>query len=74
MAKAIGRYLVLDIGCIECAEGSSVVGLFDEREAAARECMDAAERQAKNWRGGHEFLLIDLHNPPKSEYAPAEVA
>ena len=30
------KFLAMDIGCIECGEGSEVIGIFDTEELAKR--------------------------------------
>ena len=49
---AIGRWMVFNIGCIECGVSSDVVGIFadeDEAKAVAGICQDEL-----SWRvGGH---------------------
>lgn len=54
------RYLVMDIGCLECDEESNIVCFADTLEEAEDAARRAAERQAKNWTGQHEFEIFDL--------------
>jgi hypothetical protein len=55
-----GRYLVFDIGCIECGEPSEVVGTFDSPEAAEAARVAAVDAQVKKWQGQHDFETYDL--------------
>ena len=41
----MGRYLVFDVGCIECGESSAVVGIYATKDEAKAECAAAEERQ-----------------------------
>lgn len=52
-------YVAVDIGCIECGEGSNVLGLFTDK-VKAQAVLDAAEKeQAANWHGEHHFGLFE---------------
>jgi hypothetical protein len=42
------QFLVFDVGCIECGESSSVVGVFPT-EAAARFAYDAYFEKGTTW-------------------------
>lgn len=70
----MGRYLVFDVGCIECGESSGVVGIYATKDEAEAERSAARERQSDDWHGQHNFLVIDLHDPTLSEYAPKDAA
>ena len=54
------RYLVFDIGCIECGEESGVVGLYATLEEAIKARDDAAAGQERHWTGQHSFEVFDL--------------
>lgn len=54
------RYLALDVGCLECGETTSVVGLYDTKAEADAALHRAAEEQNKNWSGQHDFVMFDL--------------
>ncbi len=51
-------WIVMDIGCIECGEGSEIVGRFSTKEraeAVAIACMHLG------WRGGeHHYEVFEL--------------
>ena len=66
----MGHYLVFDVGCIECGESSGVVGIYATKDEAKAECAAAEERQSADWCGQHDFLVIELHAPTLSRYAP----
>lgn len=56
----IKRWLVFDIGCIECGEESDIVGLYDTKEEAVAASIVASEKQQQHWSGQHEFEIYDL--------------
>ena len=63
------RFLVFNIGCIECGVSSDVVGLYDTKEEAdkvAKTCNDKLD-----WRehGQNAFEVFDLTAPQAQEYA-----
>lgn len=45
----MSKYLTFDIGCIECGESSSVVGVYESRE----EAQAALAERAGNEHGGY---------------------
>jgi hypothetical protein len=57
---ALKRWLAFDIGCIECGEGSAVIGTYDTQEEADAACAVAAEGQERNWSGQHSMESFDL--------------
>lgn len=65
----MSRYLVRNIGCIECGVSSAVVGRFKtkaEADAAAEKCQEHL-----HWREGgqNSFEVFDLREPQAAEYA-----
>ena len=63
-------YVALDVGCIECVEPSSVLGVFTDRVEAEQVCNYHENRQMENWHGTHSFEVhviegIDLENRVK---------
>ena len=63
------RFLVFNIGCIECGVSSDVVGVYDTKEEAdkaAQACDDML-----GWREGGQnaFEVFDLLEPQAQEYA-----
>jgi hypothetical protein len=62
------RWLVFNVGCIECGVDSNVVGVYPSREEADK-IADILEKNLK-WRGGgqNEFLVFDLLKPQADEY------
>lgn len=65
------RFLVMNIGCIECGVSSGVVGVFatqGEADKAAEKCQEQL-----HWREGgqNSFEVFDLKAPQASEYAEA---
>lgn len=56
-------YLVMNIGCIECAVPSNIVGLFADQaraEAVAKACGD---KHSKRGGGHNEYEVFELPEP-----------
>ena len=54
------KYVVLDIGCIECGEQSAILGIFDNKQKA-KEVMEKYEKiQSSNWTGQHHFEIMEV--------------
>jgi len=65
----MGRYMVFNIGCIECGVSSNVVGVYESKEEAdtvARLCQSKL-----HWRQGgqNSFEVFDLAARQAKEYA-----
>ena len=65
------RFLVMNIGCIECGVSSGVVGLFAtqvEADKAAEKCQEHL-----HWREGgqNSFEVFDLKAAQAADYAEA---
>ena len=56
-------FVAVDIGCIECDEPSSVLGIYGTEEEALQFCEEAEIAQAKNWQGQHAFLVFETNMP-----------
>lgn len=56
-------WLAFDIGCIECGEGSSVIGVYKTEEAADAACDKEEERQKANWGGEHRMESYEIEVP-----------
>ena len=54
------KYVVVDIGCIECGEPSSVLGIFTDIEKAKDIMKRCEEYQDKNWTGQHYFEIYEV--------------
>ena len=54
------NWLAFDIGCIECGEGSGVIGVYTTKEAAEAAAKKAAEEQSKDWHGQHSMEVFEL--------------
>jgi hypothetical protein len=65
------RWLVMNIGCIECGVSSNVVGVYASKEGAE----SVAERceSVLHWREGGQngFEVFDLAAPQAKEYEDA---
>ena len=56
------KYVALDIGCIECGETSTILGIFDDKGKAEETIEKYEEIQNKNWTGQHNFEVIKIEN------------
>lgn len=54
------KYVVVDIGCIECGEASAVLGIFDSKNKAEEISKKYDEIQEKNWTGQHYFKIFEV--------------
>lgn len=66
--KRNNRYLVFNIGCIECGVSSNVVTCYNDREKAERAC--EALNEKLDWREGgqNHFQIFDLEESVAQEY------
>ena len=64
----IKRYLVFDIGCIECGEESGVVGVFGTKDEADHAANVAEIVQEATWSGQHYFMVYDLGEGPEESH------
>ena len=62
------KYVALDIGCIECDEVSTILGIFDDKEKAEEIIEKYEEIQCKNWTGQHHFEVIKIKKENKELY------
>ena len=53
-------YVAVDIGCIECGEGTSVLGIFTNKDVADETTKEHAARQKENWHGQHHFAVFEI--------------
>jgi hypothetical protein len=62
------RYMVFNIGCIECGVSSNVVGLYDTKDEADK--VVAICEDKLHWResGQNAFEVFDLTQPQAQEY------
>lgn len=61
------RWLVFDIGCIECGEESQPVGTYETREEAEKALNEYYNDPdghwgRKGWHGQHDVEIFDLDN------------
>ena len=54
------KYVVVDIGCIECGEQSGVLGIFTDKKEAEKTAKKYKEKQANNWSGQHYFEIFEV--------------
>lgn len=59
-ALAANQWLAFDVGYIECAEDSNVIGTFATEAEAQAACDKASEEQSKDWHGQHSFEVFRL--------------
>ena len=63
------KYLVFDVGCIECGESSAVVGLYANREQAEKSAKEYITNEPndcdsswgrKDWHGQHSIEIFEI--------------
>lgn len=62
----VSRWLVIDIGCLECGNPSEVLGTYPSQEdarAAHPEAQLASDMDSHDWRGGGVLVIFDLGQP-----------
>ena len=59
------KYVAVDIGCIECGEESSVLGIFDDMNEATDILKKCGEYQQKHWCGQHSFEIFEIKEENK---------
>ena len=57
------RYLAFDIGCIECGESSSVIGIYYTEDEADTAAQEARIEQRANWTGQHSIEVFEIEVP-----------
>lgn len=55
------KYVVVDIGCIECGEESTVLGIFFDKETAEKVAEKYKKIQRENWTGQHYFEIFEVN-------------
>jgi hypothetical protein len=63
------QFLVFDIGCIECREPSSVVGVYATREEASRVRDEYDDEEHPEWGGDHSVEVFVISGVDR-EQAP----
>lgn len=53
------RYILIDIGCIECGENSAFLGVFSDKDRAEVARTEAENLQQQNWTGQHSFEIYE---------------
>ena len=61
-------YVAVDIGCLECGEGSNVLGIFTTEKKADEVCENHAVRQGLKWHGQHSFKTFCVKQIDIVEY------
>lgn len=54
------KYVVVDIGCLECGEASAVLGIFDDKNKAKKVMEKYDKIQSKNLTGQHHFKIFEV--------------
>lgn len=54
------RYVALDVGCIECGEPSSIIGVFELGRDAFAALEEYRVAQRADRKGEHSFEVHDL--------------
>lgn len=53
-------YVAVDVGCIECGERTSILGIFTNKKQAEKILKEHSKRQEDNWEGQHSFELFKI--------------
>ena len=53
MSKTL--YVAVDVGCIECGESTSVLGIYTSKDRCEAVLEEARIAQEKDWSGQHSF-------------------
>lgn len=53
-------FVAVDIGCIECGEGSDVLGIFTSESKAEEIAESARKKQKEDWHGQHSFEVFEV--------------
>jgi len=64
----MGRYLVFNIGCIECGVSSNVVGVYETKDEALVVAKKCDENLGWREHGQNAFAVFDLLAPQAEEY------
>lgn len=69
--KVVGRYMVFNVGCIECGVSSNIVGFYNtlaEAEKIVNICQETL-----SWRQGgqNSFEVFDVASEQPEEYTTA---
>ena len=59
------KYVVVDVGCLECGEESSVLGIFTDRKKAEEIMKKCKEYQSEHWMGQHYFFIEEIKEENK---------
>ena len=62
------RFLVFNVGCIECGVSSNVVGLYDTIEEADKVAVKLNKKLSWREGGQNSFEVYDLEEPMADEY------
>ena len=54
------KYVVVDIGCIECGEPSTVLGIFTDKVQAEKIKQTYEIIQEQHWYGQHHFEIFEV--------------
>jgi hypothetical protein len=61
------RWIVVNIGCIECGVSSNIVGVFDDKDTADRIADELVERMGWRKDGQNDYEVFPM--PPLNEVA-----
>ncbi len=65
----MSRYLVMNIGCIECGVSSDVVGVYDSEDEANRVSQVCSDKLSWREGGQNAFEVFDLQKRQAEEYS-----
>lgn len=61
------KYVVVDVGCIECGEESAVLGIFTDKKKAEETMKKCEEYQSAHWMGQHYFFIEEKQTEENEE-------
>lgn len=53
-------YVAVDIGSLECAEKTTVIGIFSAKQKATLACREYATRETKHWEAEHWITVFEV--------------
>lgn len=59
----MSKYIVVNIGCIECGVSSNIVGVFSDKARADQVAEDCNNRLSWREGGQNDYQVFDLPDP-----------
>lgn len=60
-------WVAIDIGCIECGQDSSVIGIYPSPDEAEAALIEPRKEQEADWHGQHSFEVHESELSMKIE-------